>query len=237
MFEKKICEDILMNAVEVKDLVKEYGQGDVKVRALDGVNLAIEKGSFVAITGESGSGKSTLANIISCMDKPTSGSVFIEGEKVGTDDASLSKIRGEKVGMIFQAFHLLPMLTAKENILMPGSFAGKKIEAGYVDVLLDNLALKDRATHLPSELSGGQQQRVAIGRALINKPGILIADEPTGNLDKKNSEAIMELLIELKNKYNMTLIVVTHSEKIAAQAERHICMEDGRIVKDEIRNN
>ncbi|MCR5637842.1 MAG: ATP-binding cassette domain-containing protein, partial [Lachnospiraceae bacterium] len=119
-----------MNAVEVKDLVKEYGQGDVKVRALDGVNLAIEKGSFVAITGESGSGKSTLANIISCMDKPTSGSVFIEGEKVGTDDASLSKIRGEKVGMIFQAFHLLPMLTAKENILMPGSFAGKKIEAG-----------------------------------------------------------------------------------------------------------
>lgn len=227
----------MSTAIEVRNLEKVYNQGELCVKALDGISLSIEQGSFVAITGESGSGKSTLINIIGCMDVQSAGDIIIEGEKIEQNDGRLSKIRGEKLGMIFQGYHLLPMLTAEENILMPCSFAGKEIRAEEVSELIDNLSLNGREKHLPSELSGGQQQRVAIGRALINKPRILLADEPTGNLDKKTGEEIIELLLELKVKYNMTLVIVTHSEKIAMLADREIRLEDGRIIKDEQRNN
>lgn len=225
-----------MNVLETKNICKIYHQGEVEIKALDNVSLEIEKGSFVAITGESGSGKSTLVNILGCMDQPTSGKLLICNEEVTQEDAALSKIRGEKIGMIFQGFHLLPMLTVEENILMPGRFAGKKTDGKAVGELIEKLSLNGRETHLPSELSGGQQQRVAIGRALINKPEILLADEPTGNLDKKTSEEIMNLLVSMKKDYNMTLVVVTHSAKIAEMADRRILMEDGRIVKDERKN-
>lgn len=225
-----------MNVLETKNICKIYHQGDVEIKALDNVSLEIEKGSFVAITGESGSGKSTLVNILGCMDHPTSGSLLICNEEVKQEDVILSKIRGEKIGMIFQGFHLLPMLTVEENILMPGRFAGKKTDEKEVRELIEKLSLKGRENHLPSELSGGQQQRVAIGRALINKPEILLADEPTGNLDQKTSEEIMNLLVSMKKDYNMTLVVVTHSTKIAEMADRMILMEDGRIVKDERKN-
>lgn len=225
-----------MNILETKNICKIYHQGEVEIKALDNVSLEIEKGSFVAITGESGSGKSTLVNILGCMDQPTSGKLLICNEEVTKVDATLSKIRGEKIGMIFQGFHLLPMLTVEENILMPGRFAGKKTDGKAVGELIEKLSLNGRETHLPSELSGGQQQRVAIGRALINKPEILLADEPTGNLDKKTSEEIMNLLVSMKKDYNMTLVVVTHSAKIAEMADRRILMEDGRIVKDERKN-
>lgn len=225
-----------MNVLETKNICKIYHQGEVEIKALDNVSLEIEKGSFVAITGESGSGKSTLVNILGCMDQPTSGKLLICNEEVTQVDATLSKIRGEKIGMIFQGFHLLPMLTVEENILMPGRFAGKKTDGKAVGELIEKLSLNGRETHLPSELSGGQQQRVAIGRALINKPEILLADEPTGNLDKKTSEEIMSLLVSMKKDYNMTFVVVTHSAKIAEMADRRILMEDGRIVKDERKN-
>jgi len=217
-------------------LVKKYQQGETNVTALDDVSLEIKRGSFVAITGESGSGKSTLLNVLGCMDVPTSGTVVIDGTLVPHDDKSLSLLRSSKIGMFFQSFHLLPMLTAEENIIMPVQFAGGKVSQAEKDDLMEKLGLKGREKHLPSQLSGGQQQRVAIGRALMNHPQILFADEPTGNLDKKNSEEIINLMITLKNEYHMTLIVVTHSEKIAQMADRRIYMEDGKIVKDEYRN-
>lgn len=225
-----------MNILEAKNVCKLYHQGKVEIKALDNVNLMIEKGSFVAITGESGSGKSTLINIFGCMDKPTSGKLLICDEEVMPDDDRLSKIRGEKVGMIFQGFHLLPMLTVEENILMPGRFAGKKTNEKDVKELIEKLSLNGREKHLPSELSGGQQQRVAIGRAIINKPEILLDDEPTGNLDKKTGNEIMNILVNMKNEYDMTLVIVTHSAKIAAMADRRVIMEDGKIVKDEKKN-
>lgn len=224
-----------MELIAAVDLVKEYGRGELAVRALDHVSLSIEKGSFAAITGESGSGKSTLLNILGCMDFPDSGDVIFERKGLAKDDKSLSKIRNEKIGMVFQNFHLLPMLTAEENIAIPARFAGRHIQEEDTKKLLRQLSLEGREKHLPSELSGGQQQRVAIGRALINRPQLLLADEPTGNLDKKNSEEIISLLINLKEQYHMTLVIVTHSEKIAQLADRVICMEDGKIVRDEVR--
>lgn len=225
-----------MVILSADNLRKEYHQGEVTVYALDGVSLKIEKGSFVAITGESGSGKSTLLNILACMDVPTSGKIYFDGKTIPNDDRGLAMLRGSRFGMIFQAFHLLPMLTAEENMVMPVRFAGGKVDEKIKDQLLKRLGLEGRENHLPSQLSGGQQQRVAIGRALINHPQILFADEPTGNLDKKNSEEIIQLMIELKKEFDMTLVVVTHSEKIAEMADRRIYMEDGRIIKDEQRN-
>lgn len=222
-----------MKVLETKEICKYYHQGDTEIKAVDNVSMAIEKNSFVAITGESGSGKSTLINILGCMDKPTSGKLLICNEEVMQEDIQLSKIRGEKIGMIFQAFHLLPMLTAEENILMPGRFTGIKTKREDVQELMEKLSLKGREKHLPAELSGGQQQRVAIGRALINKPEILLADEPTGNLDKKTSIEIMNLLMTMKRDYNMTLVIVTHSSGIAEMADRRIIMEDGKIIRDE----
>lgn len=222
-----------MIVLSAENLVKEYQQGETKINALAGVSLSVEKGCFVVITGESGSGKSTLLNILGCMDIPTSGKVYIDGKPVPRDDKALSKLRNGKTGMIFQAFHLLPMLTAEENITMPVRFAGGKVVEEEKRELMRLLGLEGREKHLPSQLSGGQQQRVAIGRALINRPQILFADEPTGNLDKKNSDEIIRLLMCLRKKYDMTLVIVTHSEKIAQMADRRIYMEDGRIVKDE----
>lgn len=221
-----------MTALSCENLKKVYKQGETDVLALNEVTLEIESGSFVAITGESGSGKSTLLNILACMDVPTEGTVKIGDERVPTDDRALSEIRNSKIGMIFQSFHLLPMLTAEENISLPISFAGGHVEKKDVRELLDKLGLSGRGTHLPSQLSGGQQQRVAIGRALIHKPQILFADEPTGNLDKKNSEEIISLMKTMKEEYHMTLVMVTHSDTIACMAERRIIMEDGRIVGD-----
>ncbi|MBQ6026825.1 MAG: ABC transporter ATP-binding protein [Lachnospiraceae bacterium] len=224
-----------MVILEARNLKKIYLQGDAKIKALDGVDFTIEQGSFVAITGESGSGKSTLINVLGCMDVPTSGTVLLNGEPIRQDDAYLSKIRSEKIGMIFQDYHLLPMLTAEENILMPVSFAGGNVKFNDLNKLIVRLGLKGREKHLPSELSGGQQQRVAIGRALINHPQLLLADEPTGNLDKKTSTEITNLLLELRKEYNMTLIIVTHSEKVANLADRQIIMDDGKIISDEKR--
>ena len=224
-----------MVILEARNLKKIYLQGDAKIKALDGVDFTIEQGSFVAITGESGSGKSTLINVLGWMDVPTSGTVLLNGEPIRQDDAYLSKIRSEKIGMIFQDYHLLPMLTAEENILMPVSFAGGNVKFNDLNKLIVRLGLKGREKHLPSDLSGGQQQRVAIGRALINHPQLLLADEPTGNLDKKTSTEITNLLLELRKEYNMTLIIVTHSEKVANLADRQIIMDDGKIISDEKR--
>lgn len=224
-----------MAILEGRGIVKEYKQGENSVFALNGVDVSFEEGSFVAITGESGSGKSTLLNILSGMDVSTEGTVYFQGEEIPKNDKELSKFRANKIGMIFQSFHLLPMLTAEENLLLPGRFAGNEIPAEEIRKLMKELGLEGREKHLPSELSGGQQQRVAIGRGLVNNPRILFADEPTGNLDKKNSEEIMELLMRLQEQRKMTLIVVTHSEKIAELADRRIYMEDGKILRDEVR--
>ncbi len=224
-----------MAILEGRGIVKEYKQGDNSVFALNGVDISFEEGSFVAITGESGSGKSTLLNILSGMDVSTEGTVYFQGEEIPKNDKELSKFRANKIGMIFQSFHLLPMLTAEENLLLPGRFAGNEISPEEICKLMKELGLEGREKHLPSELSGGQQQRVAIGRGLVNNPRILFADEPTGNLDKKNSEEIMELLMRLQKQRKMTLIVVTHSEKIAELADRRIYMEDGKILRDEVR--
>lgn len=224
-----------MELIKAVSLVKQYGQGDVAVTALDNVSLSVEKGTFVAITGESGSGKSTLLNILGGMDRPTSGEVCLDGKQLPESDRELAALRGKDIGMVFQNYHLLPMLTAEENIEVPVRFAGKTVKAEEVEVLFEQLGLVGREHHLPSELSGGQQQRVAIGRALINHPKVLLADEPTGNLDKKTGEEIVTLLLRLKESYGMTLVMVTHNEKIAALADRIIHMEDGKIVSDEVR--
>ena len=228
--------EIVMDAIKTVNLFKVYHQGDSEIIALNNISLSIEYGSFVAITGESGSGKSTLLNVLACMDFPDSGKLFIDGIEISNDDRLLSRIRNETIGMIFQGYHLLPMLTVKENIMMPWSFSGRKVIENDIEDLLNSLFLKERESHLPSELSGGQQQRVAIGRALINRPRILLADEPTGNLDKKTSEEIMLLLIKLWKQYGMTMIIVTHSDIIASQAGRCLYMEDGKIIGDEIKN-
>lgn len=225
-----------MSILEGRNLVKEYKQGNNTLYALDKVNVSINESEFVAIVGESGSGKSTLLNVLSGMDIPTSGEVFYNNEPLPHENKELAELRAKEIGVIFQSFHLLPMLTAEENILLPLKFL-KKSSVDNKDEelgkLLDELSLTGREKHLPSELSGGQQQRVAIARALINRPKLLFADEPTGNLDKKTSFEIINLMISLREKYNMTLVVVTHSDKIAELAERKISMEDGRIVYDE----
>lgn len=224
-----------MELIKAVSLVKRYGQGEVAVTALDEVSLSVEKGTFVAITGESGSGKSTLLNILGGMDRPTSGEVWLDGTLLPESDRKLAKLRGKDIGMVFQNYHLLPMLTAEENIEVPVRFAGRTVKEEELKALFEQLGLLGREHHLPSQLSGGQQQRVAIGRALINHPKVLLADEPTGNLDKKTGEEIVALLLRLKECYGMTLVMVTHNERLAALADRVIHMEDGKIVSDEVR--
>lgn len=224
-----------MEILKVKDLTKSYGKGEAKVDALKNINLSINKGEFVAIVGPSGSGKSTLLHLIGGVDKPTSGKVFVNDVEIYTLKAKdLSIFRRRNIGLIYQFYNLIPVLSAKENILLPAELDNRKIDKAYLDDLLKTLGLKERKNHLPNELSGGQQQRTSIGRALINRPAIVLADEPTGNLDSKNSKEVLELLKLSVKKYNQTLIMITHDTNIALQADRVITIEDGMIKVDEV---
>lgn len=224
----------IMAILEVKNLTKTYGKGDSLVTAVNNVNLVIDEGEFVAIVGASGSGKSTLLHLIGEVDRATSGEVIVDGENIAKYSADqLAIFRREKVGIIYQFYNLIPVLTVAENITLPVDLAHKKPDQNYLKELLDTLGLADRVSHLPNQLSGGQQQRVAIGRALFNRPKVILADEPTGNLDKKSSDEIVRLLREANQKYHQTIILVTHDMNIAAKADRIITFEDGQIVSDE----
>lgn len=224
-----------MALIEVKNLSKIYGSGEAEVKALKNINLNIEQGEFVAIVGPSGSGKSTLLNLLGGVDKPSSGEVIIKGESIyKLREKELSILRRRKLGFVFQFFNLIPVLTAEENIEMPVLLDNGKIDKNYMNELLKLLGLEERRNHHPSELSGGQQQRVSIGRALANKPSIILADEPTGNLDSKNSKEVLELLKYCAKKYNQTLILITHDINIAKSADRVITIEDGQITTDEV---
>lgn len=224
-----------MAFIEVKNLSKVYGSEEAEIKALDNINLNIEQGEFVAIVGPSGSGKSTLLHLLGGVDNPTSGEVIIKGESIyKLKEKELSILRRRKLGFVFQFFNLIPVLTAEENIEMPVLLDNNKIDKNYMNELLKLLGLEERRKHYPSELSGGQQQRVSIGRALANKPSIILADEPTGNLDSKNSKEVLELLKYCSKKYNQTLILITHDINIAKSADRVITIEDGKISTDEV---
>lgn len=224
-----------MEILKIEDLSKTYGRGDMEVKALDHINLSIEKGEFVAIIGASGSGKSTLLHMIGGVDMATSGKVVVDGVDLSKlNDTKMAIFRRRKVGLIYQFFNLVPTLNVRENILLPTLLDGKGVDEAYFEEVVSTLGLKDRLIHLPSELSGGQQQRVAIGRALIYNPAIVLADEPTGNLDRKNSKDIIELLKMSHRKYKQTIIIITHDEQIALEASRVIKIEDGKIVSDEV---
>ncbi len=224
-----------MAVLEVKDLTKEYGQGDSKVVALDHVSFCVERGEFVAIVGASGSGKSTLMNLIGGIDNPTSGDVIIEGKNISNlSEDELAIFRRRNLGMIYQFYNLVPTLTARENIILPWRLDGRKENGSKVEGLLKVLGLTERAHHLPSQMSGGQQQRVSIGRALINDPAFILADEPTGNLDSKTSAEIIDLLKYTNEQFNQTILLITHDDKIALRADRIITIGDGRIIGDEV---
>ncbi len=224
-----------MEILRVENLYKTYGQGENKVNALDGVSFSVNKGEFVAIVGPSGSGKSTLLHILGGVDKPTSGKIYMDSNDVYAQNAEqLAIFRRRQVGLVYQFYNLIPVLNVTENITLPVLMDGGKVNKEKLEELIKTLKLEGREHHLPNELSGGQQQRVSIGRALINAPAILLADEPTGNLDSKNSQEIVELLKLSNKKYNQTLIVITHDENIALQADRVITIEDGKIKKDEV---
>ena len=224
-----------MEILKVKDLTKVYGKGENEVRALDGVSFSVEKGDFVAIVGPSGSGKSTLLHILGGVDRPTSGEVFVNGKSVfKSTDEQLAIFRRREVGLIYQFYNLIPVLNVTENITLPVLLDGRKVDEKRVSELISSLGLTGREKHLPNQLSGGQQQRVSIGRALMNYPSIVLADEPTGNLDSKNSQEIVELLKHFNREYAQTLIMITHDESIALQAKRIISIEDGRITRDEV---
>jgi len=220
-----------MNILKAVNLRKIYGQGETEVRALDGINLEVEKGEFVAIVGTSGSGKSTLLHIIGGLDNPTSGQVIVDGQNLShMPDEELTIFRRRNIGFVFQQYNLVPMLNVWENIVLPVKLDGKKIEKGYVNEIIDTLGIRTKLENLPSALSGGQQQRVAIARALAAKPAILLADEPTGNLDSKTSQDVLGLLKVTSQKYAQTIVMITHNEEIAQLADRIIRIEDGRIV-------
>lgn len=224
-----------MEILKTIDLCKSYGNNSTKVEALKNINLSINQGEFVAIVGASGSGKSTLLHLLGGIDKPTSGTVMLDDIDIySLKEKKLSILRRRKIGFIFQFYNLIPVLTAEENIIMPLLLDNKKQDKEYIDELIKLLDLSNRRYHLPSQLSGGQQQRVSIGRSLAYKPSIILADEPTGNLDSKNSKEIIELLKYSVKKYNQTLVIITHDLNIAKQADRIITMEDGLIVKDEV---
>lgn len=224
-----------MEILKVENLDKSYGKGEAKVDALKNINLSINKGEFVAIVGPSGSGKSTLLHLIGGVDKPTGGKVYINNVDIySLKEKDLSIFRRRNVGLIYQFYNLIPVLSAKENILLPAELDNRKIDKEYLDDLLKTLGLKERENHLPNELSGGQQQRTSIGRALINRPAVILADEPTGNLDSKNSKEVLDLLKLSVKKYNQTLIMITHDSNIALQADRVITIEDGIIKSDEV---
>ncbi len=223
-----------MEILRVENLNKIYGKGENEVKAVDNVSFSVEKGEFVAIVGASGSGKSTLLHLLGGVDRPTSGKVYIDGQDIySLDDDNLAIFRRRQVGLIYQFYNLIPILNVEENITLPCNLDGKEVDKNKLDELLKTLKLENRRKHLPNELSGGQQQRVSIGRAIINSPAIMLADEPTGNLDSKASEEIISLLRLSNKKYNQTVIIITHDEKIALEADRIITIDDGRIVKDE----
>lgn len=224
-----------MAVLEVKELTKKYGQGESEVVALDHVSFSVERGEFVAIIGASGSGKSTLMNMIGGIDTPTSGSVIIEGKDISDmNEDELAIFRRRNLGIIYQFYNLISTLTAEENIALPWKLDGRKENKKRLEEILQMLGLENRANHLPGQMSGGQQQRVSIGRALINEPAFILADEPTGNLDSKTGSEIIDILKLTNQKYNQTILLVTHDEKIALQADRIITIGDGKIVKDEV---
>ena len=224
-----------MEILKVENLSKVYGSGEGEVRALDGVSFSVEKGQFLAIIGPSGSGKSTLLHILGGVDRPTSGKVFLEDQDVfAQDEDHLAIFRRRQVGLIYQFYNLIPVLNVTENITLPVLLDGRKVDQNRLEELIRELNLTGREKHLPNQLSGGQQQRVSIGRALMNSPALLLADEPTGNLDSQNSQEIVSLLKKANRQYGQTLIVITHDESIALQADRIISLEDGRITKDEV---
>lgn len=221
-----------MPLLEVKDLCRAFRQGDTEIHAVDQVCFSVEQGDMLAIVGQSGSGKTTLLNLLGCIDKPSAGQVLLDGQDIHSlSDKESAKLRRQKIGYIYQDFKLL-ILTAKENILVPAMLDGKKLPASQVHTLADRLGIANRLNHLPSQLSGGQRQRVAIARALINQPSILLADEPTGNLDKASAQEIMDLLLEL-NRAGHTIILVTHNEEFADLCPRKITISDGQIISDQ----
>ena len=223
-----------MEFLKIKELCKVYGKGENQVTALDHISLTIEKGELTAIIGSSGSGKSTLLHAIAGVDIPTSGKIYLEGQDVyGQSNEKLAIFRRRQVGLIYQFHNLIPTLNVEENITLPILMDKRKVNQKRLNDLLELLGLEERKTHLPNQLSGGQQQRVAIGRALMNAPAVMLADEPTGSLDSKNGQEIIHLLKESHNKYHQTLIIVTHDENIALQADRIICIADGKVVRDE----
>ena len=224
-----------MEILRVENLTKVYGTGENEVRALDSVSFSVRKGEFVAIIGPSGSGKSTLLHILGGVDKPTGGKVFMNGQDVyAQNDEQLAIFRRRQVGLIYQFYNLSPVLNVTENITLPVLMDGRKVNEERLEELMSILKLKGRENHLPNQLSGGQQQRVSIGRALMNAPAVVLADEPTGNLDSKNSREIVELLKVSNQKYEQTLIIITHDENIALQADRILAIEDGKITRDEV---
>ena len=224
-----------MEILRVENLTKVYGKGENEVRALDGVSFSVEKGEFVAIIGPSGSGKSTLLHILGAVDEPSSGKVFMDGKDVfKQNEEQLAIFRRRQVGLVYQFYNLIPVLDVVENITLPVKIEGRKVNRERLREMVALLGLHGREKHLPNQLSGGQQQRVSIGKALMNSPSVVLADEPTGNLDSKNSQEIMELLKKSNKKYNQTLIMITHDENIALQADRIIAIEDGHITRDEV---
>ena len=223
-----------MELLKVENLTKVYGEGENETRALDGVSFTVEQGEFLAIIGPSGSGKSTLLHILGGVDRPTSGKVWMNGQDVfSQNEEQLAIFRRRQVGLIYQFYNLIPVLNVVENMTLPVLMDGRKVNEERLEELLQTMNLTDRRKNLPNQLSGGQQQRVSIGRALMNAPAVVLADEPTGNLDSKNSAEIVQLLKQSNRKYRQTLIVITHDESIALQADRILAIEDGRIVREE----
>ena len=224
-----------MEILKAEHLTKIYGSGENQVKALDDVSFSVEKGEFLAIIGPSGSGKSTLLHVLGGVDVPTSGKVFMEGTDVyAQNESQLAVFRRRQVGLVYQFYNLIPVLNVTENMTLPVLMDSRKVNQQRLEELLNILSLKGREGHLPNQLSGGQQQRVSIGRALMNAPAVVLADEPTGNLDSKNSQEIVELLKYSNEAYKQTLVVITHDENIALQANRIIALEDGKIIRDEV---
>ena len=226
-----------MKILEIKNLCKTYGNGDTSVKALDSVSFSVEKGEFVAIIGPSGSGKSTLLHILGGVDVPTSGSVIIDGTDISKlDETALAIFRRRQIGLIYQFYNLIPILTVEENMTLPLLLDGKKPDKNMIAELSQTLGLSKRMSFLPNQLSGGQQQRVSIGRALINNPALMLVDEPTGNLDSKNSHEIISLLRRFNREHGQTVIIITHDESIALSADRTIAIVDGKIIRDGVNN-